>query len=443
MKSTKADSHNNGSPQVGKVVAVQIVTMLIAVVSMLIDGVMTGVFLGKDCLAAYGLTNPVNMLLVAIGGLLAAGSQVLGGRCVGRKDEEGLNKVLSTSVIFGFGGGLIISVAIALFIQPLCGALGANTRQLSDLTAQYLSGIVFCLPALVIAQVIPGFLQLRSCRKQLIIAALSQIAADVLLDYLNVAVFHGGLLGMALATVFSCYLYVVLLLIPTYTKAGYRFSFRYYSFAVLKQICLYGLLYLVYKVSVALMGLYLNRTLSALGSTEFLAANSIIFSIELIIGSVPSGFGSTTSMLIGIEKEKNGAHAAAALHRRIIRFSVIVNLIQTALVLLCAKPLVMMFTTEFDAAAEIAVWGLRLYALAVLPNTVNYIARNYEQNMEHTKSAYLICLLNHIVLPAAAGLVLTTVAPLEYIWLCFVIGQGLCLPVTWYIVRRNNRKDAE
>ena len=86
----KSTSQNNASdtPQPGKVVTVQIVTMLIAVISMLIDGIMTGVFLGDDCLAAYGLTNPVNMLLVALGGLLASGSQVMGGRFAGRKDEE-------------------------------------------------------------------------------------------------------------------------------------------------------------------------------------------------------------------------------------------------------------------------------------------------------------------------------------------------------------------
>ena len=77
---------------------------LIAVISMLIDGVMTGVFLGDDCLAAYGLTSPVNMLLVALGGLLASGAQVLGGRCVGKQDQEGLNKVLTTSVTTGFAG---------------------------------------------------------------------------------------------------------------------------------------------------------------------------------------------------------------------------------------------------------------------------------------------------------------------------------------------------
>ena len=125
---------------------------------------------------------------------------------------------------FGFVSGTVISVFIALLIHPLSALLGADAERLGPLTEQYLSGIVFCLPVLVIGQMLPGFLQMKNLRTQILIAALAQIASDVLLDYLNVTVFHDGLLGMAMATVVSCMIYVALLLIPAYTKAGYRFS---------------------------------------------------------------------------------------------------------------------------------------------------------------------------------------------------------------------------
>ncbi len=425
--------------QPGKVISVQIITMLIAVISMLIDGVMTGAFLGDNAMAAYGLTNPVNMLLVALGGLIASGSQVLGGRCAGNDDENGLNQVLTTSLISGFTGGLVISILIALFISPLCATLGAESQLISDLTAEYLNGIVFCLPALVIGQIVPTFLQLKHCRRQLLIAALSQIVADVLLDYLNVTVFHAGLWGMAMATVISCYLYVLMLLIPAYSRAGYRFTLRSYSPAVLGKICSYGMLYLVYKASVALMSLFLNRELSSHGGVEYLAANSIIFSIELIIGAFPSGFGSSTSMLTGLQRTKNGDEAAEMMCRRIVKLSVIVNSVLIAAVILLAGPLVMIFSPESEEVGAIAVWGLRLYALAVLPNTVNYIVRNYEQNMDRTRNAYLICVANHLALPTAAGLVLAAAAPLRDIWLCFVIGHSICLIITWYKVQRGRK----
>ena len=136
------------------------------------------------------------------------------------------------------------------------------------------------------------------------IAAFAQIAADVILDYLNVTLFHGGMFGMAMATVISVYLYILLMLVPCFTRAGYRFSLRFFSFAELAQICGFGLLYLVYKACVAFMNLFLNRLLSSRGGVHYVTANSIIFSVELLIGAFPSGFGSTTHMLIGMEKEQ-------------------------------------------------------------------------------------------------------------------------------------------
>lgn len=431
------DIASKNMPKPWKVVTVQIVTMMVAVISMLIDGVLISVYLGDDCIAAYGLTNPVDMLLVALGGLLASGAQILGGRYAGKEDRKGLNRVLTTSVAAGFAGGLAVSVLILLFIRPLCVALGASAYPLDELTGEYLKGIVLCLPALVIGQVIPGFLQMKNCQRQIIIAAFSQIVSDIVLDYLNATVFHKGMWGMAMATVISCYLYVALLLIPCFTRAGYSFSLRYFSFDELRKICGYGLLYLVYKVCVALMTLFLNRVLSARGGVTFVAANSIIFSIELIIGAFPSGFGSTTSMLTGMAKEMWGEAAADTLYRRLIRMSVIVNLVQIAVVMLLANQLVALFSPQSEEMAVMAVWGLRLFVLSVLPNTVNYIARNYEQNMQRTASAYLICLMNHIVLPLAAGFVLLALTELKYLWLCFAIGQGACLLITWYIMRRH------
>ena len=37
-------------------------------------------------------------------------------------------------------------------------------------------------------------------------------------------------------------------------------------------------------------------------------------------------------------------------------------------------------------------------------------------------------------LAIAVGLLLAAAAPIRYIWLCFVIGQGLCLIITWFTV---------
>ena len=419
--------------------SVQIMTVLIAVISMLIDSIMTGIFLGDKSLAAYGLTYPVTMFLVAIGGLFASGSQVLAGRYAGENNKDGLNRTLTTTILSGFICGVVISAFIGLYAEKLSHILGATDPEITELTSEYLCGICFCMPALVINQIAPTFLQLKKMRKELIIAAFAQIIADALLDYLNVAVYHGGLWGMAMATVISCYLYVLLLALPILIKGEYAFDLRSFN-SVLGRVIFYGLLYLVYKLATAIMSLFVNRALAKYGGVEYITANSIIFSVELVIGSVPSGFGSTTSMLTGLCQNKYGRRSAQSTLKHLIKLSVIINIIQIILVFIFAVPIVSLFSNDTGAIRAIAVSGLKLYVLAVLPNTINYILRNYELNIGHTCSAYIICISNHLILPLIAGIILMANAPIDCIWLCFVIGHAASILISMYSMSKSAKK---
>ncbi len=415
--------------------SVQIMTVLIAVISMFIDSIMTGLFLGDISLAAYGLTYPVTMFLVAIGGLFASGSQVLAGKYAGNNDTEGLNRTLTTTMLSGLICGIVIAVFIGLYTNKISIMLGAADAEIVSLTSEYLCGICFCMPALVINQIAPTFLQLKKLRKDLIIAAIAQIIADTILDYLNVTVYHGGLWGMAMATVVSCYLYVLLLIIPILTKGGYSFDIRQFSI-IIRRVIFYGLLYLVYKLATAIMSLFINRVLSKYGGVEYIAANSIIFSIELVIGAVPSGFGSSTSMLTGLYNNKYGINSAYSVLKHLLKLSVIINTIQIMSVFIFAIPIVNLFSNDTGIIRDIAVLGLKLYVLAVLPNTINYILRNFELNIGHTRSAYIICISNHLILPLIVGLILMISIPVDYIWSCFVIGQFLSIFISIHLLSK-------
>ncbi len=128
-------------PQLGKVVTVQIVTMLIAVISMLIDGVMTGVFLGDNCLAAYGLTNPVNMLLVALGGLLASGAQVLSvRRAAARASLHPCGIPFFFPILFTYCAETALSITITF-----CPEVQTLGRSMEDITSEAREKIVRCL----------------------------------------------------------------------------------------------------------------------------------------------------------------------------------------------------------------------------------------------------------------------------------------------------------
>ena len=122
-----SESKKLTEPTLGKVLPVQITTMLISVTAMFIDSLIIGKFLKDDALAAYGLTNPITLFITAFGGMISNGVQVLAGESAGAGDKERLDRIFSTSMIIGLAGSLIVLLGTFIFSRPLAVLLGANS----------------------------------------------------------------------------------------------------------------------------------------------------------------------------------------------------------------------------------------------------------------------------------------------------------------------------
>ena len=101
-------------------------------------------------------------------------------------------------------------VLVLLFVSPLCTRLGAGRAGANNpvfyLTKDYLRGFIVGAPAFIVAQIMVPFLQISGNRVRLALAVVLMTLSDVAFDLLNVFVFHGGMLGMGLASSLSYYL---------------------------------------------------------------------------------------------------------------------------------------------------------------------------------------------------------------------------------------------
>ena len=103
----------------------QIFSALTVSLCLLIDNIMIGRFLGERALTAYGLANPLLLIIGAVGSMLCAGAQVACSKSLGRGDQEETNVGYSSTV------------AAAAVFSPLIGH--SNT-----IVANWLSGS-FCV----------------------------------------------------------------------------------------------------------------------------------------------------------------------------------------------------------------------------------------------------------------------------------------------------------
>lgn len=418
-------------PSVNKVLTVQTATMLIGVIAMFIDSIIVSLFLRADALAAYGFTMPVILLITAFGGMIGNGVQVLAGESSGAGDTEKMNRVLSTALAGGGAGAVLLMLLILLLPDQTAVFLGARSAAVTAMTASYLKGLCFAFPMIVAVLTVPVFMQLDGGRPQLLRGAILLIVLDLILDLLNVTVIRGGMFGMAMATSLSYWAVGAYNFFSFFRRSRYRFSFAAVSGRIMKDIFRFGMLYLTYKMCQVILSYAINRILSSVGSEMYVAANSIISSVNLVTGALPSGFGSTTTMICSYYYGMGSKEKFSAFISKITKLSVRVDL-PAALVCMAAAPLlVLVFSPGSELVSDTAVFGLRVFSLSIVFNTLNYIIKNSCQCVRRHSASYAICVMNDLAMPLAAAAVIVMILPLKWIWASYTIGQFLTWLAVW------------
>ena len=172
-----------------------------------IDGLIISRFIGADAMAAQGIAQPIFSILGVVSGLLAVGMQVRCSQAIGKGIRKDFCRFFSATVYVGLAISFILTVLLIAFAKPFAVMLGANgnAAELADITAQYLLGVGFGVPPLIMAAILAPALQLDSGGKRVRTGALIGASVNVLLDLITVRL-ELGLFGIGLATAISFYL---------------------------------------------------------------------------------------------------------------------------------------------------------------------------------------------------------------------------------------------
>ena len=410
----------------------QIVSSMTVMICMVIDSIMIGRFLGVDAMSAYGLATPVLLIFAAFGSMLAAGIQVLCGRTMALGDAEGTNACYSGSITLAAVAATAGLVVVLLFTDPICTLLGAGRpgpdNPVFDLTRDYVRGFIVGAPAFILAQIMVPYMQISGKRSLLVAAVIAMTLSDVAFDILNVFVFRGGTLGMGLASSFS---YYIALLIGGSFFLSKRCMFRFRLTLVKRKGWLElmgcGIPTVVNQVSQVLLVFVLNKLLLREGSTLAVAAFSVISTIGNLCYCFAAGVGSVALLLASIFYSDEDKPALHELVRTMNRWAAILALAVTAVILLAARLLVGLFLTDNLEARDMAILGARLFALSLLPSSLNSCFKNYYHGTGRTRLSEIVSALQNFIMIALSALLLSIPFSTTGIWLGYLCGEILTL----------------
>ena len=192
-------------PLLGKVLLFALPLMVSGVLQLLFnaaDIVVVGRFTGPESIAAVGSNAALINLMISVFMGLSVGVNVQVAQFYGAGNAEKSRKVVQTAVSLSLLSGLILALIGVLFSRPILALMG-TPENVIGLAASYLRIYFLGMPVIMLYNFGSAVLRgIGDTRRPLLYLSIAG-AANVGMNLVFVAVFHLGVVGVALATVLS------------------------------------------------------------------------------------------------------------------------------------------------------------------------------------------------------------------------------------------------
>ncbi len=408
-----------------------------------VDGIVVGQFVSEAALAAIGTCAPVTLLYLALALGLSTGSGIVVAQYYGAGQKKDVRDAVSTSLVLLFAVGVVFAVIGALVAKPLLRyGLAVPDAEL-DMAVAYLRiyciGLVFQFLYNIVAAVLRALGDSKATLYFLLISSIINIVLDLVL----VIGFRAGIVGAAWATVIAqaCSAFVSLLyMYRRYVDLRFRLSTWRFS----REKCLMslrmGIPTTLQQGVVSCGHMALQRLVNSFG-VQFMAGYTAGTRLEsyLVIPALAFMIGLST-----FAGQNIGAHNIDRVregYRKTLIMTLGSSIVLSAIALLFAKPLVMLFGVEGESLA-MGIGYLMLVA-PFFPIFALYQAAVGVLQGAGDVVFTMFCTLTSLGLRIVVAYVLAGYTPLGYRALCISmpIGWGYVLILSFWRYWRGKWKE--
>ncbi|MNM04687.1 Multidrug export protein MepA [compost metagenome] len=191
---------------VAKAVAHFAVPMMLGMSMSVIYSILNAYFLGTlgntVILTALALTLPLFAVIMALGNLIGMGSGTFISRLMGEKKNDDVKHVSSFAFYSSLIIGLIVMAVGLPLINPIVHGLGA-TPDSFGFTKDYVTIMLIGSPFVVLCFTLENIVRSAGAAIASMTGMILSVVVNIILDALVIFVFHGGVIGVASATVIS------------------------------------------------------------------------------------------------------------------------------------------------------------------------------------------------------------------------------------------------
>ena len=406
-----------------------------------VDGVFVSNFVGSASFAAVNLIMPFLMILGAVGFMLGAGGSALVAFTLGTGNEKRANEIFSLLIYVLIGLGAAFTVGGILFMEPMARFLGADEAML-PVCVQYGRVVLTALVPFMLQNTFQSFLVTAERPHFGLYITIAAGVSNMALDALFIAGFHWGVTGAALATAISQFIggIVPLVYFALPNKSRLRLCRAGWDGRALARACANGSSEFMTNISMSAVNMLYNWRLMRLMGADGVAVFGVIMYVDFIFVSIFLGYSMGSAPVVGYHFGAGDREELQGLLRRSLRLIGVMGGALTALALLLARPLSMIFVSYDAALLAVTVRAFSIYALSFLRVGFNIFSSAFFTALNDGFTSALISFARTLVFEAAAVLILPLIVGIDGVWAAVIAAEALALVLSAACLVRNRKK---
>lgn len=423
----------------GAYLLTSIISSIVAAIGPVVDGIVTGQFLGIEAVSAIGFAAPINLLISALIGIISDGGSACCSNHIGKKNIKMIHSNFSVAVWSGLVVGIFFSL-LCLFAAPTVAYLLGARGTVADLTAEYLRGLGIGFLPMTLVQILIFYMRMNDGKTHTIICALVMTVVNVVLDVFFTVKLNMGMFGMGLATSLSFIAAIVVCIINVFKKDSiFKIVSPMGLGGELKQIVITGIPTVLKRISITGRGVALNYILMSLGGSIAVSALSVQNNCNQLLNAVTLGVGATCMMIAGVfYGEKDEKELEKSLRVSIVT-GLVLSIILAVIVWIFATPLVGMFLKGNREEIMLAKRALCIYGLSLPFALISNVLINFYQATGNIKTPTILSVFKGFVFPVLFAWGTSAFIHTDAVWFSFVAAEILSILLLCAIIVKKEK----
>lgn len=264
------------------------------------DVTVLGIMADDFAVASVGACGPIISLLVSLFASFATGANILIARHVGANDETRARRATGTAIIIGFLSGLIMMIIALIWARDILTLMKCQSEVL-DLAVTYMRIYFLGMPIIMLYNFVASILRSVGDSFRPMIYMLISGVVNIGLNIFFIAVCNLTVVGVALATLLSNLISLILALIALLKHKGYcKIEFK--NLQIFKnefvEIVKIGVPACLCSLSFYVANLFMSAGVNSI-SPDAMTANAIAGQFDAIVYNVGMSIAIACMSMVG------------------------------------------------------------------------------------------------------------------------------------------------